>query len=114
MKMCHFAIEAFFGIPINYENWFEHMCVELTEEQFERYCAALERWTHSEEWKKWNTDNGEDFFIKRDLPDIYDIIKERLTRIAPLIWDDRINDYLDQIRIYTADEIWEALQLQQR
>lgn len=95
-----------FGVPFHYENWYEHMTIELTDEQFNRYCETLKRWKSSEEWKKWNSDNGEDFFIKRDLPDIYALLKENLIRVAPIIWDERINDYLGQINIYTADEIW--------
>lgn len=41
MKKCKFDIEAFFGIPFDYENWYESMIVELTDEQFDRYCEAL-------------------------------------------------------------------------
>ena len=44
MKKCKFDIEAFFGIPFDYENWYESMIVELTDEQFDRYCEALRRW----------------------------------------------------------------------
>lgn len=109
MRKCNFAIEAVYGVPFRYENWYEHMCVALTDEQFERYCETAARWSTSKEWKNWNSDNGEDFFIRRDLPDIYAVIKQELIRIAPIIWDERINDYLGQINIYTADEIWYAV-----
>ena len=44
MKMCNFEIEAFFGLPFDYENWYETMTVELTDEQFDRYFDALRRW----------------------------------------------------------------------
>lgn len=30
MKKCKFDIEAFLGIPFDYENWYESMIVELT------------------------------------------------------------------------------------
>ena len=40
MKRCNFEIEAFF-VPFDYENWYETMTVELTDEQFNRYCDAL-------------------------------------------------------------------------
>lgn len=43
MKKCKFDIEAFFGIPFDYEKWYESMIVELTDEQFDRYCEALRR-----------------------------------------------------------------------
>lgn len=95
-----------FGVPFDYENWYEHLPIELTDEQFDRYCETAKRWENSAEWKEWNDENGEDFFIKRDLPDIYALIEENLIRVAPIIWGERINDYLDQINIYTADEIW--------
>lgn len=108
MKECNFEIEAFFGVPIAYDNWYEHMIVILSDEQFERYCNMLKQWRPTNEWKNWNFESGEDHFIHRDLPDIYDLIMETLKQKAPEIWDDRIMDYLDQINIFTAVEIWEA------
>lgn len=108
MKECNFAVEACFGIPIHYENWYKHMSVCLSDEQFDRYCNMLKQWRPTSEWKNWSDDNVEDYFIRRDLSDIYDLIRETLKQKAPEIWDDRIMDYLDQINIYTAEEIWEA------
>lgn len=108
MKKCNVNIEAFFGIPFCYENWYEDMEIELTDEQFERYLKMLEKWKQSDEWKKWDMENGEDFFIHRDLPDIYQIIQSRLQVYAPQVWDERIIPYLDQINIFTSNEMWES------
>lgn len=108
MKKCNVNIEAFFGIPYDYENWYEDMEIELTDEQFERYLKMLEKWKQSDEWKKWDMENGEDFFIRRDLPDIYQIIRSRLQVYAPQVWDERIIPYLDQINIFTSNEMWES------
>lgn len=108
MKKCNVNIEAFFGIPFDYENWYEDMEIELTDEQFERYLKMLEKWKQSDEWKKWDMENGEDFFIHRDLPDIYQIIQSRLQVYAPEVWDERIIPYLDQINIFTSNEMWES------
>ena len=108
MKKCNVNIEAFFGIPFDYENWYEDMEIELTDEQFERYLKMLEKWKQSDEWKKWDMENGEDFFIRRDLPDIYQIIRSRLQVYAPQVWDERIIPYLDQINIFTSNEMWES------
>lgn len=108
MKKCNVNIEAFFGIPFDYENWYEDMEIELTDEQFERYRKMLEKWKQSDEWKKWDMENGEDFFIHRDLPDIYQIIQSRLQVYAPQVWDERIIPYLDQINIFTSNEMWES------
>ena len=108
MKKCNVNIEAFFGIPFDYENWYEDMEIELTDEQFERYLKMLEKWKQSDEWKKWDMENGEDFFIHRDLPDIYQIIQSRLQVYAPQVWDERIIPYLDQINIFTSNEMWES------
>lgn len=105
MKKCNVNIEAFFGIPFSYENWYEDMEIELTDEQFERYLKMLEKWKQSDEWKKWDMENGEDFFIHRDLPDIYQIIQSRLKVYAPQVWDERIIPYLDQINIFTSNEM---------
>ena len=109
MKKCSFAVEAFFGVPMCYENWYEYIVVELTDEQFTRYCETTKCWESSEEYKTWNMENGENFFIKRDLPDVYTLVWDKLVEQAPLIWDERIVDYLDQVNIYTAEEIWDAI-----
>lgn len=103
---CNFALEACYGIPIHYDNWYEHIAVDLTEEQFERYCETLKHWRMTDEWKNWNSDNGEDFFIKRDLPDIYDMVMKKVIEQAPKIWDERIMNYIDQLNLITADEIY--------
>ena len=76
--LADFTIEACNGIPIHYDNWYEHVAVDLTEEQFERYCVTLKYWRTTDEWNNWNTDNGEDFFIKRDLPDIYEMVMKKV------------------------------------
>lgn len=109
MKMCNFEIEAFFGLPFDYENWYETMTVELTDEQFDHYCDALRRWKTTEEWKNSDIEDGDDYFIHRDLPDIWQLLQEQLAKVAPVIWDERINDYLDQVNIYTANEIYESV-----
>ena len=41
MKMCSFEIETFFTVPCDYENEYESIMLELTDEQFNRYCDAL-------------------------------------------------------------------------
>ncbi len=41
MKMCSFEIETFFRVPFDYENEYESIMLELTDEQFNRYCDAL-------------------------------------------------------------------------
>ena len=102
----NFAIEACYGIPIHYDNWYEHVAVDLTEEQFERYCETLKHWRTTDEWNNWNKDNGEDFFIKRDLSDIYEMVMKKVIEQAPNLWDDRIMNYIDQLNIITADEIY--------
>ena len=76
MKRCSFEIETFFRVPFDYENWYETMTVELTDEQFNRYCDALRWWEATDEWKNWDIENGDDYFIHRDLPDIWQLLVE--------------------------------------
>ena len=109
MKRCNFEIEAFFGIPMDYENWYEYMAVELTDEQFYRYCEAVKRWQTTDEYKNCSFEGGESSFIERDLPDIYAVVWQQLVEQAPKIWDAQINDYLDQVNIYTPHEVWVEL-----
>lgn len=109
MVKCNFYVEACLGIPIIYENWWEELEVELTDEQFSRYCNTLYIWNKDIKFKNNNEDNGHDFFIKRDLPDIYTLIWNRINVMASQIWDERIIDYLDQINIFTADEIYNGM-----
>lgn len=51
MKRCTFAVEAFFGIPIDYDNWYENLDVDLTDELFYHYCLTLIQWLATDEWK---------------------------------------------------------------
>lgn len=62
----------------------------------------------SSEWKNWDIENGDDYFIHRDLPDIWQLLQEELAKVAPVIWDERIKDYFDQVNIYTSNEIYES------
>nr|WP_293462710.1 hypothetical protein [Prevotella sp.] len=66
-------------------------------------------WLMSSEWKNWDIENGDDYFIHRDLPDIWQLLQEELAKVAPVIWDERIKDYLDQVNIYTSNEIYESV-----
>ena len=50
MKRCSFEIETFFRVPFDYENEYESMMLELTDEQFDRYCDAFCRWETTEVW----------------------------------------------------------------
>lgn len=75
----------------------------------ERAHFAAYRALPSLHYLHWNDENGDDYFIKRDLPDIWALLTKRLAQIAPIIWDKRIIDYLDQVNIYTADEIFESV-----
>ena len=109
MKRCSFEIETFFRVPFDYENEYESIMLELTDEQFNRYCDALRWWEATDEWKNWDIENGDDYFIHRDLPDIWQLLQEELAKVAPVIWDERIKDYLDQVNIYTANEIYESV-----
>ena len=76
MKMCSFEIETFFRVPFDYENEYESIMLELTDEQFNRYCDALRWWEATDEWKNWDIENGDDYFIHRDLPDIWQLLVE--------------------------------------
>ena len=74
MKRCSFEIETFFRVPFDYENEYESIMLELTDEQFNRYCDALRRWEATDEWKNWDIEI--DYFIHRDLPDIWQLLVE--------------------------------------
>ena len=50
MKRCSFEIETFFREPFDYENEYESMMLELTDESFDRYCDAFCRWATTEVW----------------------------------------------------------------
>ena len=97
---------------MDYENWYEYMAVELTDEQFYRYCEAVKRWQTTDEYKNCSFEGGESSFIERDLPDIYAVVWQQLVKQAPKIWDAQIVDYLDQVNIYTPEEVW--IELKQR
>ena len=76
MKRCSFEIETFFRVPFDYENEYESIMLELTDEQFNRYCDALRWWEATDEWKNWDIENGDDYFIHWDLQDIWQLLVE--------------------------------------
>lgn len=39
----------------------------------------------SSEWKNWDIENGDDYFIHRGLPDIWQLLQEELAKVAPVI-----------------------------
>ncbi len=42
-------------------------------------------WLMSSEWKNWDIENGDDYFIHRGLPDIWQLLQEELAKVAPVI-----------------------------
>ena len=110
MKKCLFNIEAMLGIPFDYDNWFEEMEVELTDEQFNQYCDTLVKWEATDEWNEWDDENGHDYFIRRDLPEIYKIVRQKLIEVVPIKWGEQCMEYIDQINIYTPAEIYSAVE----
>ena len=102
---CNFIIKVCFGKFINSVNWQQTVTVDLTEVQFDHYCDTLKTWLSTDEWKNRKVENGENSFIKRDLPDIYGLIKTKVLEKFPSIWEYKDWLYFDQIHIFTANEI---------
>ena len=113
MKKCNFHIDTS-HTSTYYENWYEDLPVELSDEEFEALCAAQKKWMSSGEWHehmKSYPDADEEYFLKKYCPDILCEVRKTLLEYAPEIWDERIIPNLNQADIYVPDEVWDANEL---
>ena len=110
MKKYNFHIDAT-HISIYYENWYEDLPVELSDEEFETLCAAQKQWMTSGEWHEHNKsfpDADEEYFLIKYCPDILSKVRKTLLEYATKIWDQRIIPHLDQVDIFVPEEVWDA------
>ena len=94
-----------------YENWYEDLPVELTDEEFKELCLAQMKWMSSGEWKehrKSHPDADEEYFLNKYCPKILCKVRNTLLEHATEIWDERIIPHLDQADIYIPEEVWDA------
>lgn len=87
-------------IPIN---------VELSEQEVRELLRARNAWFASEEFKKWDVDNDEEYFLKKYVPNIHAKVRKALEEQAPSIWGEKIIPELSNVDIYCPEELeWET------
>ena len=85
-KNYHFHFESFHLPPPYDEDWFQEFEMELTDEQFDRICKAHRSWIDNEHFMERNCLLDDEFFIKRDLPDIWAMLRAKINELALQIW----------------------------
>lgn len=87
-------------IPIN---------VELSEQEVRELLRARNAWFASEEFKKWDVDNDEEYFLIKYVPTIHAKVRKALEEQAPSIWGEKIIPELSNVDIYCPEELeWET------
>ena len=81
--------------------------MELTDEQFDRLCKAHKSWIKNEGYLKRDCLEDDEYFIHRDLPDIWEKFRAEIAERAPKIWDEGIIPYLPEMDLYIPDEAYE-------
>ena len=107
MSLYNFKIDISHCQPY-YEDWYEDLPVELSDDEFQALCIAQKKWRETDEWKNRHCDMDEEFFIKKYCPEIWHKVRQTLLAEAVNLWDERIIPHLDQADIYVLEEVWEA------
>ena len=107
-KTYHFHFESFHLPPPYDEEWFQEFEMELTDEQFDRICKAHRSWIDNEHFRERDCLLDDEFFIKRDLPDIWAMLRAKINELALQIWGDGIREHLDNLDMYIPEEAWEV------
>lgn len=110
MSLYNFKIDVIHCQP-DYEDWYEDLPVELSDEEFQALCIAQKKWRGTDEWKNRHCDMDEEFFIKKYCPGIWHKVRQTLLVEAVNLWDERIIPNLDQADIYVPDEVLDANKL---
>lgn len=83
-------------IPIN---------VELSEQEVRELLRARNAWFASKEFKKWDVDNDEEYFLIKYVPTIHTKVRKALEEQAPSIWGEKIIPELSNVDIYCPEEL---------
>lgn len=105
-KLYHFHFETFL-LPEPYaDDWYQEFEMKLADEPFDRICKAYRSWIDNENFLKRDCllDDGD--LIKRDLSDIWAMLRAKINELAIEIWGDGIQEYLDEVGMYIPKEAW--------
>jgi hypothetical protein len=97
---CHVSSE----IDNMFDDWVE-INVELSDEEVMELLKARKEWVESDEFKIWDSDNDEESFLHKYVPNIHKKVRKALEEQAPSIWGKKIMPELFNVDIYLPDEI---------
>ena len=106
---CTFKIDTGHLSP-PYDDSYEDLIIELSDEQFERLCKIMKELLDSKEYYSLHpgTEDNE-WWLHKYLPDVNQKVREELEKQAPLIWDEGILPQLFNVDIYAPDEAWDVI-----
>ena len=107
-KKYHFHFETFHLPPPYDDEWYQKFEMELTDEQFDRLCKAHRKWIDNENFIGRDCLQDDEYYIHRDLPDIWELLRTKINELALQIWGEGIREYLDQTDMYIPDEAWDV------
>lgn len=107
---CHLSSE----IDNMFDHWVE-IDVKLSDEEVTELLKTRQEWFASEEFKKWDSYNDEEYFLHKFVPNIHKKVRTALEEQAPYIWGEKIMPELYNVDIYLPKDLdwmeleeWEA------
>ena len=107
MKRCHGHLETFHLNPPFDEEWYQEFEYELTDEEYDRLLKAFMEWSQTEEWKKMDCLDDDEYYLHRYVPDLCEKIRGVSEARALEIWGESIRPELSNMGIYVPDDIYE-------
>jgi hypothetical protein len=93
-----------------FDDWVE-IDVELSDEEVTELLKARQEWFASEEFKKWDSYNDEEYFLHKFVPNIHKKVRTALEEQAPDIWGEMILPVLYNVDIYLPEDLdWMELE----
>ena len=86
-KVYKFRIDTC-NLPSEIDNMFDHWVeidVELSDEEVTELLKARQEWFASEEFKKWDSYNDEEYFLHKFVPNIHKKVRTALEELAAYI-----------------------------
>ena len=103
---CHLSRE----IDNMFDEWIP-IDVELSDDEVTELLKARETWFASEEFKKWDSANDEEYFLYNYVPNIHQKVRKVLEEQAPSIWGEKIMPELFNVDIYLPEDLdWMELE----
>ena len=111
--ICTFFIDTIHLTSPYDEGFWNELPVELTDEQFDRLYRTMVDLIKSKEFYSLKPQTEDDeWWLHKYLPDIHQMIEDKLKEWAPKKWDEGILPQLFNVDMYAPQEAWDKYNLE--